>query len=319
MPVTFSSCPDEHELVEAVDAEEDRCVGRVDDLVAAGGRRAASTGACEMPLRVRAEIELGLLDQDDEPAHPARIDGALQSSGRVRALRRSLLGHARTSIARLAGESVRAISVDGRRWAGKKERGGAAPPGRELSVAGGQASRNKVRSPRTASTWTRAYAPRDVVAERHRRGRLEQGPDRRQDGRLARRRLADEHARASGLEDHVAGAAIALDRNPGDQRPSRLYPRSVFFTKNRRFAGRSPRRRIRYGYHSGPYGVATRHLVPASYKVELEGSRNAVDASGTRSARGRSRAPRRSGSPVRSAIGRASRSRCGRRRPACAR
>ena len=59
-----------------------------------------------------------------------------------------------TSTARLAGESVRASSVDGRRCAGKKSVWGA-PSRFRFSVAGGRASRKSVRPPITASTWTR--------------------------------------------------------------------------------------------------------------------------------------------------------------------
>src|SRR5439155_11322070 len=40
------------------------------------------------------------------------------------------------------------------------------------------------------------------------------------------------------------------------------YRRTAARTKSRRFAGRSASRRMRYGYHSGPYGVATSTLYP---------------------------------------------------------
>jgi len=70
------------------------------------------------------------------------------------------------------------------------------------------------------------------------------------------RRLDDRQVHLFRLDElDVACAAIAVNR---DAVEDSHYPRNVFFTKNSRFAGRSPRRRIRYGYHSGPYGVATR-------------------------------------------------------------
>ncbi len=98
---------------------------------------------------------------------------------------------------------------------------------------------------------------RDVGDRRHRGGRLEQRPDSREDGRFAGRRFADEDAHCARLELDVARLAVAVNR---DAVEDRHYPRNVFFTKNRRFAGRSPSRRMRYGYHSGPYGVATSTL-----------------------------------------------------------
>ena len=43
------------------------------------------------------------------------------------------------------------------------------------------------------------------------------------------------------------------------------------------FAGRSPRRRMRYGYHCGPNGVATSTLKPARDERELERGAHAVE------------------------------------------
>ena len=57
----------ERELLDPVDAQEDRCVRRVEDLVALLRERAQQT--VEVALRVRAQVELGLLDEHDEAAH----------------------------------------------------------------------------------------------------------------------------------------------------------------------------------------------------------------------------------------------------------
>ena len=90
----------EHELVELVDAEKDRRVGGVEDLVAAAAREGAQQPV-QVALRRRAEVELRLLDQDHEAAH-ARLDergeganerqsavlGALAADDADRALRR---------------------------------------------------------------------------------------------------------------------------------------------------------------------------------------------------------------------------------------
>ena len=63
---------DERELLEPVDAEEHRRVRRVEDLVAA--LREPAQHAIEMPLRVRAQVELRLLDEQDEAAQAGRED-----------------------------------------------------------------------------------------------------------------------------------------------------------------------------------------------------------------------------------------------------
>jgi len=55
----------EHEVGQRVDAEEGRSVGRVEHLVAHGE---AAEQPAQVTLRGRAEVELRLLDEDDEPA-----------------------------------------------------------------------------------------------------------------------------------------------------------------------------------------------------------------------------------------------------------
>jgi len=60
----------ERELLHPVDAQEDRCVGRVEDLVAV--LRQPAQDAVEVALHERAEVELGLLDQQHELAQVGR-------------------------------------------------------------------------------------------------------------------------------------------------------------------------------------------------------------------------------------------------------
>ena len=74
--------------------------------------------------------------------------------------------------------------------------------------------------------------------------------------------MTPEEAVDYGIVDAIMEnrAAARLSTSRRARRAASDYPRNVFFTKNRRFAGRSPSRRIRYGYHSGPYGVATSTL-----------------------------------------------------------
>src|SRR5581483_2760513 len=66
--------PDERQLLEPVDAEEDGGVRRVEDLVAL--LREPAQDAVKAPLRVGAEIQLRLLDQQHEAAQ-VRADQAL--------------------------------------------------------------------------------------------------------------------------------------------------------------------------------------------------------------------------------------------------
>ena len=62
--------PHEREILDAVDAEEDRRMRRVQDLVAA--LRELAQHVEQMPLEMRAQVQLRLLDEENEPAQVRR-------------------------------------------------------------------------------------------------------------------------------------------------------------------------------------------------------------------------------------------------------
>ena len=210
-----------------------------------------------MTLRRGAEVELRLLDQDHEAAH-ARLD---ECSERADERQPAVLGALGTD------DADRAL----RRRIGRREEGRRSQVGREeegvrraLAVQVQRLGRLRVEeqgaAPDLGFHVHALLATRDVLARRHGRSGLEEGPDRREHGRLARRRLADERTEGTRLEEHVAGAPEALDGHAFDWHAGGPTRAAVFRKKKRRLAGRSPSRRIRYGYHSGPYGVATSTL-----------------------------------------------------------
>ena len=65
-----SPVPHDRKVLDPVDAEEHGRMRRVENLVAALPERAKH--AEEVPLRMRAEVELGLLDEQDEPPQVRR-------------------------------------------------------------------------------------------------------------------------------------------------------------------------------------------------------------------------------------------------------
>jgi hypothetical protein len=101
---------DQRKLLELVDAEEDRRVRRVEDLVARLCERPQE--AVEVALRMRAEIELRLLDQQYEVAQ-VRVEQAIHAGDeREPAVRRS------------------PVAVHGRGLKELRHLGGASPGGR---------------------------------------------------------------------------------------------------------------------------------------------------------------------------------------------
>ena len=95
-------------------------------------------------------------------------------------------------------------------------------------------------------------------------GELRSDPARRTTGRPGRQRVAFEQGDVDARFREVEGDARP-DGAASDDDDVRLarevgHPRTRFLRKKRRFAGRSARRRIRYGYQSGPNGVATSTL-----------------------------------------------------------
>ena len=74
---------------------------------------------------------------------------------------------------------------------------------------------------------------------------------------------ADVHAGLGQVErDARADHSAAHHDDLGPPRERRRHRRTRLRRKNSRFAGRSASRRMRYGYQSGPYGVATSTLWP---------------------------------------------------------
>ncbi len=154
--------PDERELLEPVDAEEDRRVRRVEDLVPRLGERPQE--AVEAPLDVRAEIELRLLDQQHELAQVARR-AASPCRRRARARRPPRPSDGRPSAAgtappprrRRARLRARRASASGGSPAGRAP--GGAPARLRLSVSGGRASRKIVPFATSASRRIRPPAP----------------------------------------------------------------------------------------------------------------------------------------------------------------
>src|SRR5947207_5471449 len=171
-----------------------------------------------MPLRVRAQVELRLLDQEHE-ALQVRGDETLHAHHELEAAVGGgpvLLGERRPQELRdLGGPGARGRrdhraraqvrrQEEHRRRAGPVEVERVGRPRVEEDRAAVEL-RLQVDPPRRAA--------RDVVDRRRRRGRLEQRPDRGQHGRLAARRLADERADRAGLEVELAGGTVAVDRD----------------------------------------------------------------------------------------------------------
>ena len=133
----------------------------------------------------------------------------------------------------------------------------------------------------------------DDVVGRRKVGRADLQVDRVRD----RQREVEDLADPRGRHGREAGARLG-------HRPNKLRRKKV------RFAGRSARRRMRYGNQSGPCGVATSTLNPRARSSSWSW-RGCRRASGTRTARAGSPPARRTRSRARSACRRASRSPCG--------
>ena len=102
-------------------------------------------------------------------------------------------------------------------------------------------------------------------------------------------RLVEPHASCVALEQADVDAGLGemerdarADRaapDDDDLRPSRErgHRRTRFCRKNPRFAGRSASRRMRYGYQSGPNGVATSTLYPSAAIERCSAGPHAVE------------------------------------------
>ena len=176
--------PDEHELLEPVDAEEDRGVRRVEDLVASA-RGEPPQQAVQVALGRWRQVELGLFDQHDEVLD-ARLDqagdrpherkpsvaGRLVADDPDRSLRGGLRVGDQGRGAQVGGEEERvrcalAVQVQGRGRPSVEKQRPRADDGLDVHAR---------------------VAPRDVLAGRHRRGGFEQRPDGCEHRRLCRTR-----------------------------------------------------------------------------------------------------------------------------------
>ena len=211
----------------------------------------------QVPLRGRAQVELGLLDQDHEAAD-ACVD---ERRDRADERQPAVLGSSRfahDADRALRRRSVGASSDVGRRLAGKNSAGGA-PSRFRLSVAG-RPRVEEERPPPTVRLDVDARVPvRDVVAGRHRRRRLEQRPDRGEHGRLARRRLADEHAHRARLRARRRARRDSRGSRRGRGAPSRSATRG---TCSSRRTGGSPAAR-----RAGASGTGTTRARTASRRA----------------------------------------------------
>jgi hypothetical protein len=213
---------DERELLELVDAEKDRRVGRVEDLVSRLGERAEES--VEMALRVRAEIELGLLDQEHEVAEIRGHEPLHARDEREPAVRRGpvMVGRGRQQELGDLGRSAPGGGCDHRPRAevrGQEEHGRRSRPV-EVERVGrtGVEEDRSLRHVGFEADPSPGSVAGHVVDGRRRGGGLQQCPDRREHGGLAARRLADECADGAGRELELAGRAIPLDRDASERR-----------------------------------------------------------------------------------------------------
>ncbi len=176
MPAAFA-LSHERELVEVRDAEERRRVRRVEHLVAALGERPKQ--AIDVPLGLRAEVQLGLLDQHDEPAHACldeALDGAAQVGRRVDQLDRP-----RGPRVRCDGDEVAAATRGGQ----EDDRRRALPVQVQGRGRAGVEEEHLVSREPLEPDPAAVRPLRDVARVGNRRTGLEQHPDRREHGRLA--------------------------------------------------------------------------------------------------------------------------------------
>ncbi len=212
----------EGELLELVDAEEDRRVGRVEDLVPR--LRQPPQEAVEVALGVRAEVELRLLDQEHEVAevrgeealHPGDEREPAVGRGPVAIDRRRLeeLGHLGGSTARRGRDEPAGTQI--RRQ--EEHRWGACAVEVERVGRPCVEEDRPLRNVRLEPDPPTCSVASDVVDRRRRRGGLEQRPDRRQHGGLPARCLSDERADGARRELELAGRAIPLDRDSPERR-----------------------------------------------------------------------------------------------------
>ncbi len=213
---------DERELLELVDAEKDRRVRRVEDLIPRLGEGAQEP--VEVALRMRAEVELRLLDQEHEVAEMRGDEPFHARDEREPAVRRGpvVVGRRRQQQLGDLGRSAPGGRRDHRAGAevrGQEEhRRRTGPVEVERVRRPGVEEDRPLRHVRLEPDASTGSVAGDVVDGGRRGGGLEQRPDRSQHGGLAARRLSDERANRAGRELELAGRAVALDRDASDWR-----------------------------------------------------------------------------------------------------
>jgi len=188
------------ELVEAGDVEERRRVRGVDDLVAAEGKLPQE--AVEVALRLRAQEELRLLDQEHEPTDAERAAGLERLDDGERRRRRrgpslperapeNLERPRRPGVIRLAVSEQRARPCGGR----QEEDGRSRRRAIERVPLGRASERGLAPVDEPHVDRYRPVAARSSIGRSQRGGgRVERGADRGEQVRLAGVRLADERA-----------------------------------------------------------------------------------------------------------------------------
>ena len=230
-------------------------MGRVEDLVVPLGQ--SPQEAVEVALRLRAEIELGLLDQEHEAADP-RVDQPLDAGGERGAavvLLRRLQVLDRLRRLRVRRDRHEVAAAASRREEEHRRRA--------LAVEVQRRGRTGVEEVRPLSRRRLEADPaavralRDVRRVRNRGARLEQHPDRGQNGRPAARRLSDERAELLRLE---------LDRPRGAESVDRDTVEESHAGSSTRFASTRPRSgpRARTGFSGTGSGARPRPVRAAA-------------------------------------------------------
>jgi hypothetical protein len=209
---------DERELLEAPHVQEGGRVRRVEDLVA--GRGELAQEPVQVPLGLRPEIELRLLDQKHEPTHagsaPA-FDGL--DEGDRRAGRRPSGGAgvegADEELRRLRRDPVSTLGpLDEGACALRtaQEEDGEARPASPRRLRWGGIQRDLLSGAEVRGDPDRALATdRDVLRRRCRGVRVEQSPDCSQHVGLADVRLADKRAERPRSEGELLSRPEARD------------------------------------------------------------------------------------------------------------
>ena len=224
MGAAAGAVADEDELLQPRDVQEGRGVRRVEHLVPGAGEGAQT--AVEVALRVRAEEELGLLDEEHragdlplaagvDPGHERRGPGGVRPAlGRVA----KRPPEAADCLLGRVGVAVDLEQRPGAPHSREKEHGRctAAPDARLVGRMRGKPDPASVAEPRLDRELVGAAT--EVLPARRRRRRVEEGPDSTEEVGLAGAGLADERGDRAELELDVPRRAVVAD-------PDRLQER----------------------------------------------------------------------------------------------